>query len=246
MHSIYSNTLPLHLQFIKHIHIRYSLGFLLCILEELQEEHRIVIIQDLLVVQDVIIQIARRKHVNIQKKIVCSRNALNANISQYIKGINAIRHVVLVLALIDEGSDRIGWDNVDIEENGACLLKNELHQSTKLNLLDDKHRDNGSLPAFQQVGIAVDPIITIPKKLSTTATTTGELELLQCSSYREHLGFIEIGEITGCHCITRTLLGKAAILQQIELLIVGVLLVAHHLDKELLLVVEEEVYHFYT
>lgn len=176
LHSIYSNTLPLYLQFIKHIHIRYSLGFLLCILEELQEKHRIVVIQDLLVVQDVIIQIARREHVNVQKKIVGGCNALNANISQYIKGINAIRHIVLVLALIDEWSNRIGWDNVDIEENGACLLKDELHQSTKLNLLDDEHRDNGPLPAFQQVGIAVDPIITISERLSSTSTTTDERE----------------------------------------------------------------------
>lgn len=80
LHSIYSNSLPLYSQFVKHIHIRYSLGFLLGILEELQEKHRIVVIKDLLVVQDVIIQIARREHINIQKKIVGGCDALNTNI----------------------------------------------------------------------------------------------------------------------------------------------------------------------
>lgn len=117
--------------------------------------------QNSLVQQNTVVQIDRRKNINIQQQIVTRFDTLDSQVAKSVDGINGEGILLHSSLPTNEGGRASGFDDIhSVVDSSASLSHDEVSEISSLILTNEEYSADGSIPSFQEVGKAINTIQT--------------------------------------------------------------------------------------
>ena len=117
--------------------------------------------QNSFVQQNTVVQIDRRKNIDIQQQIVTRFDTLDSQVAKSVDRINGEGILLHSSFPTNEGSRTSGFDDIhSVVDSLTSLSHDEVSEISGFIFVNEEYSTDGSIPSLQEVGKAIDAIQT--------------------------------------------------------------------------------------